>query len=58
MHTSDGIDLAVHDLGGSGDDRLLVQGVGLCAQMTGRSGWICLNDSVLRAGRVPALEVQ
>jgi len=33
MHTSDGTDLAVHDLGGSGDDRLLVQGADLCAQM-------------------------
>jgi hypothetical protein len=75
MHTSDGTDLAVHDLGGSGDDRLLVQGADLCAQMlppmahalaadhpaqqmTGRSAWTCLNDSVPPAGRVPALEVQ
>jgi hypothetical protein len=33
MRTSDGTDLAVHDLAGSGDDRLLVQGAGLCAQM-------------------------
>jgi hypothetical protein len=64
----------MHHLGGSGDDRLLVQGAGLCAQMlpprahavaadyraeaTGRSAWTCLNDSVPPAGRVPALEVQ
>jgi hypothetical protein len=27
-------------------------------QMTGRSAWTCLNDSVPPAGRVPALEVQ
>lgn len=33
MRASDGTDLAVPDLGGSGDDRLLVQGAGLCAQM-------------------------
>ena len=33
MHTSDGTDLAVPGLGGSGGDRLLVQGAGLCAQM-------------------------
>ena len=33
MHTSDGTDLAVHDLGGLGDDRLLVPGAGLCRQM-------------------------
>jgi pimeloyl-ACP methyl ester carboxylesterase len=33
MYASDGTDLAVHDLGGSGDDLLLVHGTGLCAQM-------------------------
>jgi pimeloyl-ACP methyl ester carboxylesterase len=32
MLTSDGTDLAVHNLGGSGDELLLVHGNGLCAQ--------------------------
>jgi hypothetical protein len=74
MHASDGTDRAVPDLGGSGDDRLLMRervSARRCCrrwrmpsrqttaqQTTGRSAWTCLNDSVPPADCVPALEVQ
>jgi pimeloyl-ACP methyl ester carboxylesterase len=33
MHVSDGTELVLHDLGGSGDDLLVIHGAGLCAAM-------------------------
>jgi pimeloyl-ACP methyl ester carboxylesterase len=33
MHASDGTELVLHDLGGSGDDVLVTHGAGLCATM-------------------------